>query len=73
MEFLRTFESFQSKFGIFYLRPVFPEGHNLEWLNYYKISTVPHRFRLDIKSLSNTINSRSGVIVKMDSHIHPGV
>lgn len=71
---LYRFENFQSnEFGIFYLRPVFPRGHRLEWLNYYKLSNIPHESRFKIKDLANRINDRDDVIVKMDSNVlNPG-
>ncbi len=73
MQNLQTFENFYSnEFGIFYIRPVFPSGHKLEWLNYYKLSNVPHVSRPKIKSLSKSINQRNDIIVPMDSNIHPG-
>jgi hypothetical protein len=73
MQNLQTFENFHSnEFGIFYIRPVFPSGHKLEWLNYYKLSNIPHVSRLRIRDLSKKINQRNDIIVKMDSNIHPG-
>jgi hypothetical protein len=71
---LHKFEKFQSnEFGIFYIRPVFPQGHRLEWLNHYKLKNIPHESRFKIKDLASVINKRNDIIVKMDSDIiHPG-
>ena len=61
------------EYGIFYLKTVFPKGHRLEWLNYLHISkSMPKDLSDELNLLVSEINSKNGIIIRMDKGVDPG-
>ena len=61
------------EYGIFYLKTVFPKGHRLEWLNYLHISkSMPKDLSDELNLLVSEINSKDGIIIRMDKGVDPG-
>ena len=61
------------EYGIFYLKTVFPKGHRLEWLNYLHISKyMPKDLSDELNLLVSEINSKDGIIIRMDKGVDPG-
>jgi len=61
------------EYGIFYLKTVFPKGYRLEWLNYLHISkSMPKDLSDELNLLVSEINSKNGIIIRMDKGVDPG-
>ena len=61
------------EYGIFYLKTVFSKGHRLEWLNYLHISkSMPKDLSDELNLLVSEINSKDGIIIRMDKGVDPG-
>ncbi len=61
------------EYGIFYLKTIFPKGHRLEWLNYLHISkSMPKDLSDELNLLVSEINSKDGIIIRMDKGVDPG-
>lgn len=62
-----------NEYGVFYIKPVFPKGHKLQWLNYSRGKTATD-LDTEITDLVDRINTQysDDIYIPLNNSLNPG-
>lgn len=70
---MKYLKKYNDEYGVFYLKPVFPKGHKLQWLNYARGKTAEDLDK-EINDLTDRINTQysKDIYIPLNNNLQPG-